>query len=48
MVISFREHRRAYSNSFYPGARLLAPTQVAFSAGDWYEMLRFSHFVLSD
>ena len=48
MVVSFKEHRQAYSRSFYPGARLLAPTQVAFSSGDWYEMLRFSHFVLSD
>ena len=48
MVVSFKEHRQAYSRSFYPGARLLAPTQVAFSSGDWYEVLRFSHFVLSD
>lgn len=47
MVICFKEHKRAYDRSFYPGARLVDSTQVAFTAGDWYEMLRFCHFVLS-
>ena len=47
MVICFKEHKRAYDRSFYPGATLVEPTQVAFSANDWYEMLRFCHFVLS-
>ena len=47
MVICFKEHKRAYDRSFYPGARLVDSTQVAFTADDWYEMLRFCHFVLS-
>lgn len=48
MNIRFREHRRAYSKSFYPGARLEGSKNVCFSSDDWFEMLRFSHFVLSD
>ena len=48
MVIRFREHQTAYSKSFYPGARLEDEKNVCFSAGDWFEMLRFTHFVLSD
>lgn len=47
-VIRFREHKTAYSKCFYPGARLEDEKNVCFSAGDWYEMLRFFHFVLSD
>ena len=46
--IRFREHRTAYSKSFYPGARLEDGKSVCFSTDDWYEMLRFYHFVLSD
>ena len=48
MNIRFREHRRAYSKSFYPGARLEDEKNVCFSSDDWFEMLRFCHFVLSD
>ncbi len=48
MMIRFREHQRAYSKSFYPGARLEDGKNVCFASDDWYEMLRFSHFVLSD
>ncbi len=48
MTIRFREHRRAYSKSFYPGARLEDEKNVLFSSDDWFEMLRFAHFVLSD
>ncbi len=48
MTVRFREHQRAYSKSFYPGARLEDEKNVCFSADDWYEMLRFAHFVLSD
>jgi len=47
-VIRFREHKVAYSKSFYPGARLEDEKNVCFSSNDWYEMLRFFHFVLSD
>ena len=47
-VIRFREHKRAYSKHFYPGATLEDEKNVLFSSDDWYEMLRFFHFVLSD
>lgn len=47
-VIRFREHKTAYSKSFYPGAKLEDSKNVRFSSDDWYEMLRFYHFVLSD
>ena len=46
--IRFREHKAAYSKSFYPGASLKEGKTVCFSTDDWYEMLRFYHFVLSD
>lgn len=46
--VRFREHKTAYSKSFYPGATLEDGKNVCFSTGDWYEMLRFYHFVLSD
>ena len=45
MVIRFREHQKAYSRSFYPGARLEDEKNVCFSAGDWFDVLRFAHFV---
>ena len=38
----------AYARSFYPGASLKDDKTVCYEAGDWYEMLRFCHFVLSD
>ena len=48
MVVRFKDHKVAYSKSFYPGAWLEDEKNVLFSSGDWYEVLRFSHFVLSD
>ena len=48
MTVRFREHRTAYSKSFYPGAVLEDEKNVVFSSDDWFEMLRFSHFVVSD
>ncbi len=47
-VIRFQKHKVAYSKSFYPGATLADEKNICFSSGDWYEMLRFFHFVLSD
>ncbi|MCI2105861.1 MAG: M55 family metallopeptidase [Intestinimonas sp.] len=47
-VVRFREHPLAYSKSFYPGATLEDSKNVCFSSNDWFEMLRFYHFVLSD
>ena len=40
--------RVAYAKSFYPGAVLKNDKYVCFDSGDWYEVLRFCHFVLSD
>ncbi len=48
MTVRFREHQVAYSKSFYPGATLEDEKNVVFSSDDWFEMLRFSHFVISD
>lgn len=48
MTVRFREHAKAYSKSFYPGASLEDEKNVCFSSDDWFEMLRFCHFVLSD
>ncbi len=48
MEIDFFKHHVAYSKSFYPGAALKDGKFVCFDTDDWYEMLRFCHFVLSD
>lgn len=48
MAIEFFKHPMAYSKSFYPGARLEGSKTVCFDSDDWYEVLRFCHFVLSD
>ncbi|NCE65899.1 peptidase [Pseudoflavonifractor sp. 524-17] len=45
-VVRFREHQAAYARQFYPGASLEDGKNVCFSTDDWYEMLRFFHFVL--
>ncbi|MBR3873609.1 MAG: M55 family metallopeptidase [Clostridia bacterium] len=48
MEIDFVKHSMAYSKSFYPGATLKEGKYVCYDTDDWYEMLRFCHFVLSD
>ncbi len=48
MTVRFKDHKEAYSKSFYPGAALEDGKNVLYSSDDWYEMLRFCHFVLSD
>ena len=48
MEIEFVKHHVAYSKHFYPGATLKADKIVCFESDDWYEMLRFCHFVLSE
>lgn len=45
-VICFKEYREAYAKSFYPGASLEEGKCIRFVSGDWYEVLRFYHFVL--
>lgn len=44
--ISFKEHFRAYQGSFYPGAHQTGNRTVAFSAGDYLDVLRFLFYVL--
>ena len=48
MEIDFVKHHVAYSKHFYPGAYLKEDKIVCFDSDDWYEILRFCHFVLSD
>lgn len=48
MEIDFVKHHVAYSKHFYPGAYLKGTKIVCFDTDDWYEVLRFCHFVLSD
>ena len=38
--VCFREHKTAYSKSFYPGASLKDGKVVCFESDDWYEVLR--------
>lgn len=44
--VRMNQHTRAYYNSFYPGAKLLDPKTISFSSEDYFEVLRFFHFVL--
>ena len=48
MELEFVKHHMAYSQHFYPGADRKEDKTVCFDADDWYEILRFCHFVLSD
>lgn len=45
-VVRFRLHQNSYAKQFYPGAWLEQEKNVCFETTDWYEMLRFFHFVL--
>jgi len=44
--IRFKSHARAYRSSFYPGVRRLDALHVAFSAKDYFEVLRIMLFTL--
>ena len=46
MTICFREHQKAYSRSFYPGAVAMDAKTVKFESDDYYEVMRFMHFCL--
>ncbi len=43
--IRFRHHADAYSAGFYPGARQTGDETVCFEADDYFEIMRFLHFV---
>lgn len=43
--IIYRDHTRAYRNSFYPGATFKPHNTVEFITKDYYEVLRILHFL---
>ena len=44
--VSYKDQRKAYAASFYPGASLESPTSIVFETGDWFEALRMLLFVI--
>lgn len=44
--IYYKNHGKAYRNSFYPGAKLMDAGGISFKTNDYYEALRFFGFVL--
>ena len=45
MEIRFRHHADAYSAGYYPGARQTGDETVEFEADDYFDIMRFLHFV---
>ncbi len=43
--IRYKSHQTAYKMSFYPGASLKDDNSISFNSRDYYEVLRFLHFV---
>lgn len=46
VMVRYKEHADALSNAYYPEARLRDPRTVYFESEDYFEVLRFFHFVL--
>ncbi|CAG35592.1 M55 family metallopeptidase [Desulfotalea psychrophila] len=46
LEICYSGHALAYRNSFYPGATLVDGNRLLFATQDYFEVLRFIHFVL--
>lgn len=44
--VRFREHWRANKGSYYPGAKRVDPKTISYENSDYFEILRFMHFVL--
>ena len=44
--VGYKDQRKAYAASSYPGARLVSPTSIVFETGDWFEALRVFLFVI--
>ena len=44
--IQFKEHHKAHTYSFYPGAKLKDPLTIHFEHAEYYEVLRFLFFAL--
>lgn len=43
--ITFKNHKDAYRNGFYPGAKQASPHTITFETDDYYEVLRLLHFI---
>lgn len=43
--IEYKDHKDAYKNSFYPGAKFKAPRSVVFNTKEYFEVLRLMHFL---
>ncbi|MDT8717936.1 M55 family metallopeptidase [Clostridium sp. 19966] len=43
--IGYLKQEDAFRNSFYPGAKLVSPKVISYTAENYYEVLRFLHFV---
>ena len=46
VTVSYHKHYDAEGSSYYPGAYRLDPHPIGFQSADYYEVLRFFHFVL--
>ena len=46
VTVSYHKHYDAEGSSYYPGACRLDPHTIGFQSNDYYEVLRFFHFVL--
>lgn len=46
LEIRYREHKKAYTGSFYPGAVKTGPKTVAYEADDYMDVLRFVLFCM--
>lgn len=44
--LAYKNHNKAYSRSFYPGATLVRPDCVGFESDNWYEVCRFLVFAI--
>ncbi len=45
VVVQFNNFKDAYRGSFYPGARLLAPGRISFTATDYLDVLKLFLFI---
>lgn len=46
LEVTYREHKKAYTASFYPGAVQTGPRTVVYEAADYMDVLRFVLFCL--
>ena len=44
--IQYKNHTDAYSNSFYPGCKLLGSDRVLYSSDNYYDVLTMLKFIL--